>query len=269
MNDSKQDCVLIVGHSRTHEMSTVLTTVGTVCQQARISHFANINAISTDVECPDLIVICQNWPDEFSEHDLTNLVKRFPISRLVCCYGVWCESDGRTRNVWPLSIRVPARCARVRIEQEWDIVQGTENAFPLTAGRDEIFQLELPGETCKLDVNGVSPLVRIYSGDCFYQAMLEEKILSWGGRITNKLQKDEADLLIYDLDPWEIVSSERIVQACHSPMVGLMGLAHTETIEDARRMGFDTIVCKVAPERELFQTLDRYLKIKGSQQGVY
>lgn len=268
MEDSRQHFVLIVGQAQTHEMSAVLAAVGDVCQQARISQFANIDTILTENESPDLIVICQNWPDEFSSRDLNDLVKRFPISRFVCCYGSWCESDGRTRNVWPLSIRVPARCARVRIEQEWDIVRGKANAFPLTAGRDEIFLFEVPAEPCKLDINGVSPLIRIHSGDRSYQAMLEERIFSWGGCIGNKSQKDEADLLIYDLDPWELVSGKLIGQVFHTPMIGMMGLAHTETIAAARLMGFDTIVCKVAPEQELFQSLARCLNLKASQRGA-
>lgn len=268
MNDSKQDSVLIVGNSQTHEMSTVLDALGEFCQGARITYFTSLDAISTMDECPDLIVICQNWPDEFSRYDLNDLVKRFPLSRLICCYGVWCESDGRTRNVWPLSVRIPARCVRVRIEQEWDIVQGKGNAFPLTAGRDEIFQLEVSTETCKLEINGVSPLIRIDSGDRSYQAMLEEMIVSWGCRVANKTQNDEPDLLIYDLDPWGLISSERVAQGHPTPVIGLMGLAHTEDIAAANLMGFETIVCKVAPELELFQTLARCLKIKEFPQEV-
>lgn len=264
MNEPKQSCVLVLGNSKTHEMGPVLEAVGEVCLGARLFYDSSVKTISPEIESPELIVICQNWPDEFSVSELNDLIKRFPISRLVCCYGVWCESDGRTRDVWPLSVRVPARCARVRIQQEWDIVQGNEKAFPLTAGRDEIFEFERSAKSCKLDLYGDSPLIRIESGDRSYQVMLEELVVSWGARVAVRSQRNKADLVIYDLDPWELIES--VIQASPAPMIGMMGLAHTETMTVARMMGFETIICKVAPERTLFQTVARILKIKECPQ---
>ncbi|WP_298868633.1 hypothetical protein [uncultured Gimesia sp.] len=262
MNIPKQDFVLILGNSQTTEMNAVLDAVSQICQMVRISDLSCLNAISTEIECPGLIVICQNWSDEFSRDDWNDLVKRFPISRFVCCYGVWCESDGRTRDVWPLSTRVPARCARVRIQQEWDIVKGKENAFPLTAGRDEIFQLQVTAEPCKLNIDGGSPVIGIHSGDRWYQTMLEEMIVSWGAQVANKSQQCEADLLILDLDPWELVEREHAAQTGVPPMIGMMGLSHFENIVASRLYGFETIVCKLAPELELFQAVKRSLEIK-------
>ncbi|MDF1743263.1 MAG: hypothetical protein P1V19_06180 [Gimesia sp.] len=266
MNVPKQEFVLILGNSQTLEMSPVLDAVSKICQKVRIADFSCLNANSTEVESPGLIVICQNWSDEFSRNDWNDLVKRFPISRFVCCYGVWCESDGRTREVWPLSTRVPARYARIRIQQEWDIVQGKENAFPLTAGRDEIFQLQVTAESCKLNVDSDFPLIGIHSGDRSYQTMLEEMIISWGAQVANKSQQCEADLLILDLDPWELVEKEYAAQTDLPPMIGMMGLSHFENIVASRLFGFETIVCKLAPELELFQAVKRSLEIKALPQ---
>ena len=63
----------------------------------------------------------------------------FPLARLVCGYGPWCASDGRTRDVWPLSIRVPAELAPRRVTLELEVLAGTRWPLPLTASRDEIF----------------------------------------------------------------------------------------------------------------------------------
>lgn len=269
MNDSRQQSTLIAGHFQTREMATVLDAVCEVCVGESVYHIGPLDKISTEVGFPELIVICQNWPDEFSSHELNALIRRFPISRFICCYGAWCESDGRARNIFPLSIRVPARCARVRIQQEWDIIQGNAKAFPLTTGRDEIFQLEVSAKSFHLGSERTAPVIGVRSGDCSYRGMLEEMLVSWGGQIANKSQQNEVDLLIFDLDPWDLVVNQLTAQASVSPKIGLMGLAHPETITAAKLLGFETVVCKVAPEQELFHAVEHILKIKAFPQAAY
>lgn len=88
---------------------------------------------------PDVVLICQHWSDEFTEQDVRRLLTAFPLARIACCYGPWCESDGRTRDVWPLSVRVPVRCAAGRIAREFEVLAGLRAPLPLTASRDEIF----------------------------------------------------------------------------------------------------------------------------------
>ncbi len=269
MADPGQKSVLIIGNSQTREMSPVLGAVSEICEETSVFHAPSPGMISTEVVFPELIIVCQNWPDEFSASDLNGLVSRFPVSRFVCCYGAWCEADGRTRTVWPLSIRVPARSVRVRIQQEWDIIQGIMKAFPLTAGRDEIFQFEASDKPLKLSFEGAAPLIGVRSGDRDYQAMLNEMMVSWGGQTTHESQQQEADLLILDLDPWELVVNQLSAQNFAPLMIGMMGLAHAETITAARLLGLETVVCKVAPEWELFQAVERILKIKAFPQGAY
>tara|TARA_R110002095_G_scaffold21880_1_gene23663 strand:+ start:1334 stop:2143 length:810 start_codon:yes stop_codon:yes gene_type:complete len=268
MADPGQKRILIIGNSQTREMSPVLEAVSESCGGISVLHALRPAMISTERVFPELIIVCQNWPDEFSASDLNDLVSRFPVSRFVCCYGAWCEADGRTRTVWPLSIRVPARSVRVRIQQEWEIIQGTAKAFPLTAGREEIFQFEASDKSFKLDFEGAAPLIGVCSGDRDYQAMLNEMMVSWGARVTHNSKLDEADLLIFDLDPWELVVQQLSAITGSSPMIGMMGLAHPEMVSAARLRGLETVICKVAPERELFQAVERILKLKAFPQGV-
>ena len=88
---------------------------------------------------PDLVIVCQLCSDEFTEADVRRLLGLFPLARFVCCYGPWCESDGRTRDIWPLAVRVPARFAADRVRRELEVIQGVRPPLPLTASRDEIF----------------------------------------------------------------------------------------------------------------------------------
>jgi len=67
---------------------------------------------------PDLIVVLQSWPDQFSEADVHDIFALCPVARIVCCFGPWCDSDGRTRSVWPLAVRVSVAAAAGRLMRD-------------------------------------------------------------------------------------------------------------------------------------------------------
>jgi hypothetical protein len=98
-----------------------------------------------DAWFPDLVVVCQHWPDEFTERDVRRLVGLYPLARVTCCYGPWCESDARSRDIWPLSVRAPVRYAADRIRRELEVIAGFGRPLPLTASRDEIFLFDVGG----------------------------------------------------------------------------------------------------------------------------
>jgi hypothetical protein len=93
---------------------------------------------------PDLVVVCQHWPDEFTERDVRRLMVLYPLARVTCCYGPWCQSDGRSRDIWPLATRVPVCSAAGRIRRELDVLAGLCRPLPLTASRDEVFLFDSP-----------------------------------------------------------------------------------------------------------------------------
>lgn len=88
---------------------------------------------------PDLVLVCQQWPDEYTNEFVAELIATFPLSRLICSYSRWCGSDGRTRNIWPASVRVEAAKAARRVQQEVEVISGLRDPLPLTAGLDEVF----------------------------------------------------------------------------------------------------------------------------------
>lgn len=259
-SDAQRERVLILGNSQTEEMRGVMHSLQEVFDAAELECVPRLSELKTESVQPELVVICQNWPDEFAGRTLTELVRRFPVSRFLCCYGVWCEADGRTRNFWPVSIRVPARAAEFRIRQEAEIIRGTAPAYPLTAGRDEIFHYQAASES---DPEGdclQGKRVGVISGDPVYRRMLEALVQSRGALIASAARRAQADLWLYDLDPWDVVQSRLMLLGEHPVCIGMMGLAHPETITAARLLGVDAVVCKVAPEQELFQTISRTLQ---------
>jgi hypothetical protein len=135
--------ILILGESSAAEMRGVLDAVLSCFPQVEIRLARSPSQMQDDSDwSPALIVVCQTWPDEFSRRDVLRLFARFPLARWVCCFGEWCESDGRNRDAWPIGVRVPARDALGRLLRERDVLlQGTP-ALPLTAGREEAFEFD-------------------------------------------------------------------------------------------------------------------------------
>ena len=99
---------------------------------------------------PDLVIVCQHWPDEFSEHEIHRLLARYPLARVICCYGPWCRSDGRRRDLWPFAVRVPVEEAAGRIRREREVLAGRRQPLPLTASATK--SLFLTRKSCRLFV---------------------------------------------------------------------------------------------------------------------
>jgi hypothetical protein len=56
------------------------------------------------IDCPDVIVLAQSWPGQWSEEVVESLHRTWPLARLVALVGGWCEGEGRSgrplRGVW-------------------------------------------------------------------------------------------------------------------------------------------------------------------------
>ncbi|MEN6457804.1 MAG: hypothetical protein ABFC63_02650 [Thermoguttaceae bacterium] len=68
-------------------------------------------------ESPDLIVVAQSRPGQFSHAALHRLRRLAPLAPIVGLMGSWCEGETRTGSPWPASARLywhqwPTRCKR-------------------------------------------------------------------------------------------------------------------------------------------------------------
>lgn len=159
---------------------------------------------------PDLVLVCQSWSDQFSAVDANALVAWFPLARLVCCHGPWCESDGRTRTQWPLAVRVRASLAPARLDLEIDL--------PLTATRADVFgatrgAVKLP------DLSGI--FVAIDSQDRPLAACWRSWVEVAGGSVVSQPSKET--VVLFDADPWPWRKARLTeLQAC-AGIVALVG----------------------------------------------
>ena len=66
---------------------------------------------------PDLIVIAQTFPGQFSHQAVERLRRLAPLARVVGLMGSWCDGEMRTGSPWPAVVRTywrqwTARCHR-------------------------------------------------------------------------------------------------------------------------------------------------------------
>lgn len=119
-----------------------LTTI--VSLSSTISRAATLNlAFQMQLPEPDLILICEQHPDEYRPDEVARLLAEHPLTRIVCAYGPWCAAAGRTRMIWPLAVRVPAPEAALRLHREARVINGDLTPMPRTAGLDEVVAFDL------------------------------------------------------------------------------------------------------------------------------
>ena len=89
----------------------------------------------------DIVVVLQAFSDEYSAADAGQLIGRMLFRRVLCCYGPWCLSDGRTHEIWPVAARVSVASAWNVLEQEVRSIRAGVQALLPMAAAEEVFAL--------------------------------------------------------------------------------------------------------------------------------
>jgi hypothetical protein len=240
--------VLVLGESDRAEMRSLVAWVKEQVSSANrwetsrdVTDIASLFAVD---EFPDLIVVLQSWPNEFSVSDVNQLLAFAPLARVVVCYGAWCESDGRNFNIWPPSIRVPVWAARSRIEREWRLIHEptTQQALPWSASREETFAVDQPTIIPLL----ASQKVLIDSPDQAFRQYIVERLNETGHSVCN----DEPSVLMFDVDPWESsrIAALKSLRLRHpnAIMFALANLVQPPLVEQLLGYGVDNVLPKIA-----------------------
>ncbi len=172
-------------------------------------------------DAPDLIVVLQETPDQFSSHDVQQLLGLWPLARLAVCYGPWCNGDGRTRDAWPPATRVPHTNIDTRLACERSFSVGLGDGLPWTAGRDEIAASELAA----FNTAPTRPFTfHIVSPDADWTRTLTDQLIAIDGQPSPTIHAT-IDLLLVDADPWDPGRLDSLVQSATASAILL--LTHT------------------------------------------
>lgn len=222
----------------------------------RIASPGMLGGNEDDPWVPDLIVVAQLRPEQYWQADVRHLQARFPLARCICCYGAWCESDGRNSTLWPDAVRVSARSATARIRREIGVLEGRLAPLPLTASRDEIFEFDSPGDWNAEEELGT---VRVISEDTEFRRSIEALAASFGFTIELNSHVQNTSVLVWDIDPWNESVAAQIRKFRNEqpemPIVALMNFGHPQAVSHVMECGADAIVPKLAPAEILLETL--------------
>jgi hypothetical protein len=133
--------VVLLGHSQRTEFGPVHAALANAGLQA--TRLAHSSTFPDTRPAADLWIVCQSWPDEFSPAAVRRIVGDCAAARLVCVYGAWCASEGRSRTSWPPAVRVPVSEFTARLRFELGVIDGRVAPLPITAARDECFSVRV------------------------------------------------------------------------------------------------------------------------------
>lgn len=200
--------VLLISGSRSAWTRAISSSVRHQLSAASIEEHGSLpsalECLHTRSDPVEVAVICQGHPDEFSDHDVSKLLNALPLARLIICYGPWCNADGRRRDTWPLAVRVPHHAFAQRLSRELDILSGTLDPLPLTAGRDEIASADFAQQA---EQHGAPLRFHIDSSDMAFRNTTIAQLATLGGVPETS---PGVDLLLVDLDPWGPGSPPRV-----------------------------------------------------------
>ena len=244
--------VILIGNPRRREFSAF---VAWLCAQADLKISAQYETIPAAFEDNngeslgqvDMTIVLQSWPDQFTKRNVDRLVGHTLFRRLICCYGPWCESDGRNRDIWPDANRVPLRLVQRVVEWEVIRIARDEPAVPPTSARDEIFAYRLgePEDWAPLpalkEMNAaiISPdavlrktAYRLLK-DLGMKSLSLPLIRSNGNRRIKpkETSRGPVHIVLHDLDPWGTNVEESLAGVRRMfPMADVLGVA---TMPDA------------------------------------
>ena len=137
--------VAIIGRSHASEFRTLVRQIQNSHDLVVVGQFDTIQeavAAGLAERIPaDVVVVLQAFSDEYSAADAGQLIGRMLFGRVLCCYGPWCISDGRTHDIWPVVVRVSVGSAWSVLEQEVRNIRAGVPALLPMAAAEEVSQI--------------------------------------------------------------------------------------------------------------------------------
>lgn len=231
--------ILIIGEVNRAEVAALMEWIPETLQGATLTEWTGIaeaiGYIERTQQQPDLIIVIQSHPDEYSRSEVDALGLLVPLARWVVCCGAWCESEGRTRQLWPLAVRVPLRSAMSRIRDEWRLLCGEDvSPLPLSGSREEAFAADHPS----LEKASGQVTVLVDSPDREYARYLCELLAEAGHEVHRTAASSDWSprVILFDLDPRgsarRKVADELQERHPFSQFIGLMSMPEVESIDD-------------------------------------
>ncbi len=217
---------------------------------------AAAEAIASGWTTPDLIVVAQAFPGEFSAASIERLRRLAPLARVVGLLGPWCEGETRTGKPWPAAIRVYWHQWLPRAEEEFRHLgsgQTSSWSLPTTASEEErlLLMADQPWEKRRGRVAIRSPWAEMHAwlaDACRRRGYTPVPLLA----AADALLFDGTDCQDHELD--ELARLAASVRP--APVVVLLDFPRVEDRDRAVAAGAAAVLAKPLLLEDLFWQLD-------------
>lgn len=249
---------LLLGETSTADMRSIEQTVRALIPADRLRVGRTASSVAETIAdgwVPDVVVVAQNWSDEYPVSDVQKMLAEFPLARWYVCFGPWCDSDGRTRDLWPLAVRIRAAEASARLRQDF---AATEHRMPLpwTASRSEIFE-ELANRSIPAGLKSLR--VAVVSPDRAWHDLWHCVLRRAGCQILSRDELSRAQAIVWDADPWsESRAGELSTFHSEHPQVRVLaavGWFSADLADAVQQHGAAAVICKISSVSEILQSL--------------
>lgn len=247
--------VLIVGSEDAAEFENVILTLRSLLPTTAIRSCLSVDADTATLPA-DLVLILQQWPDQFARSEVLTLINNHPLGRLVVCHGPWCDSDGRTRHLWPHGVRVSIAEAPSRLIQEIRDLQSASPPLPLTATREESYEHSITADSL---LAPSSRRLGVLSADAAFRDWMCH-VLRSSGHLADEAILPKTDGVVWDADPWSFshrAQLESLKLRCKGrPIIAICGFPRRDAVRELMEAGADLILPKVFNDAQLLQGIE-------------
>lgn len=245
--------VLVLTGRHSAEMQPALDALSQFYLDAEVRTLSDVatavEQITSNHWFPDLVIICQHRPGEFTAAEAHTLLSLLPLARWICLRGSWCESDGRNGSPWPEAICVRARSAASRIELEQRVLKGEVGPLPLTASRDEVLEFDLQHSATTRVSAGIRAKLNIavLTSDPDLRRAITDLLTTNGLNVVTSSEACAA-VAVWDIDPilpdrWP---HAEVSQQNSSPQVtiAISSMAYPADVEQLQTIGVSAVIDK-------------------------
>ena len=268
--------VVLVGPFADAEFAPLVERAASLTGPDQLRAYASVRSLigsrraATTEDRVDLLIVLQSWPEQYTQAEALDLLDQLPLARLVVCYGPWCDSDGRTRSVWPHAVRVPLAQAAFRLQLEAAALRASHSPLPLTANRDECFAHDYSRAT---DGSCRDHSVALKTDDPAIRDWLAGWICDQGwSRHDSGQTDDDPDVLIWDVDPWSAEIADQVAafrrRSPKSTIIGLVGFARDHEVAQMHRSGVAAVLTKTTPSCELRRMIETHVNRSAGTAGL-
>ena len=113
---------LLVGDFNRAEFREAYASIASVLEILELSDVSEARLASgrADFPVPDLVILAQSYPGQFSAAQIDVIQRRWPLVRIFQLLGSWCEGEARTGRVIPAVTRVYWYDWAPRWQREWE-----------------------------------------------------------------------------------------------------------------------------------------------------